>query len=173
MNVLGAILTRRSIRKFQDQPVPEDLIEKLLRAAMSAPSARNSQPWQFVVITDRQILRQASAVNPYAEMAARAPLAILICADTRLEKSQGYWPVDCAAAAQNMLLAAHGLELGAVWTGVWPRQERMDGFRRLFDLPETVIAHSMIVVGYPAEQPPPEDRYRPDRVHRNGWQVQF
>ena len=121
------------------------------------------------MITDRQILRQASAINPYAEMAAQAPLAILICADTRLEKSHGLLAGGLPAAAQNMLLAAHGLELGAVWTGVWPRQERMDGFRRLFDLPETVIAHSMIVVGYPAEQPPPEDRYRPDRVHRNGW----
>jgi nitroreductase len=102
-------------------------------------------------------------------MAARAPLAILICADTQLEKSPGYWPVDCAAAAQNMLLAAHGLGLGAVWTGVWPRKERMDGFRRLFDLPESVIAHALIVVGYPAEQSPPEDRYRSDRVHHNGW----
>ncbi len=169
MEVLDAILTRRSIRKFQDRPVSEELVEKLLRTAMHAPSARNSQPWQFVVITDRQILRQASAINPNAEMAARAPLAILICADPRLEKSSGYWPVDCAAAAQNMLLAAHGLGLGAVWTGVWPRKERMDGFRRLFDLPEPVIAHSLIVVGYPAEQPPPEDRYRSDRVHRNAW----
>jgi nitroreductase len=169
MEVLEAIRTRRSIRQFQTQPVPEDLIEKLLRAAMSAPSARNGQPWQFVVITDRQILRQASAVNPYAQMAVMAPLAILICADLRLEKSPGYWPVDCAAAAQNMLLAAHGLGLGAVWTGVWPRTERMDGFHHLFSLPETVIAHSLIVVGYSAEQPSPEDRYLPERVHRNGW----
>jgi nitroreductase len=169
MEVIQAILTRRSVRQFQDRPVPEDLVEKLLRAAMSAPSARNSQPWQFVVLTQRPLLRQAATVNPYAEMAARAPLAILICADTRLEKSPGYWPVDCAAAAENMLLAAHGLELGAVWTGVWPRAERMDGFRRLLRLPEAVIAHSMIVVGYPAEQPAAEDRYRADRVHQNAW----
>ena len=169
MEVLEAIRTRRSVRQFQERPVPDELIEKLLRAAMNAPSARNGQPWQFVVITDRQILRQASTINPYAKMAAGAPLAILICADTRLEKSSGYWPVDCAAAAQNMLLAAHGLGLGAVWTGVWPRQERMDGFRRLFSLPEPVIAHCMIVVGFAAEQPQPEDRYRVDHVHRNGW----
>ena len=169
MEVIQAILTRRSVRQFQDRPVPEDLVEKLLRAAMSAPSARNSQPWQFVVLTHRPLLRQAATVNPYAEMAARAPLAILICADTRLEKSPGFWPVDCAAAAENMLLAAHGLELGAVWTGVWPRAERMDGFRRLLRLPEAVIAHSMIVVGYPAEQPAAEDRYRADRVHQNAW----
>ena len=172
MDVSEAILTRRSIRQFEDRPVPDELIEKLLRAAMSAPSARNSQPWYFIVLTDRQLLRQASTVNPYAGMAAKAPLAILVCADTRLEKSSGYWPVDCAAAVENMLLAAHGLGLGAVWTGVWPRQERMDGFRRLFNLPEPVFAHSMVVVGYPAEQPSPEDRYQPERVYRNGWKVQ-
>ena len=172
MDVLEAIRTRRSIRQFHELPVPEDLIEKLLRAAMAAPSARNGQPWQFVVITDRQLLEQAAAVHPNAAMAARAPLAILICADLRLEKSPGYWPVDCAAAAQNMLLAAHGLELGAVWTGVWPRPDRMDGFHRLLNLPEPVIAHSFIVVGYPAEQPSAEDRFLPDRVHRNGWRVE-
>jgi len=146
MEVLEAILTRRSVRKFQDQPVPEDLIEKLLRAAMSAPSARN------------------------AEMAEHAPLAILICADARLDHAPWYWPVDCAAAAENMLLAAHGLGLGAVWTGVWPREERMDGFHRLLHLPKPVTAHSLIVVGYPTEQLSPEDRYHQERVHRNGWQ---
>jgi nitroreductase len=172
MEVMEAILTRRSIRQFEDRPVPDELIEKLLRAAMNAPSARNSQPWYFIVLTNRQLLRQASTVNPYAGMAAKAHLAILVCADTRLEKSPGYWPVDCAAAVENMLLAAHGLGLGAVWTGVWPREERMDGFRRLFNLPEPVIAHSMVVVGYPAEQPSPEDRYQPERVYRNGWKVQ-
>jgi nitroreductase len=169
MDVLEAIRTRRSVRQFQDRPVPEDMIEDLLRAAMSAPSARNGQPWQFVVITDREILGQAPAINPNAAMAATAPLAILICADTRLEKSPGYWPLDCAAAAQNMLIAAHWLGLGAVWTGVWPRQERMDGFHGLLNLPEPVIAHSLIVVGYPTEQLPPEDRYQAERVHRNAW----
>jgi nitroreductase len=170
MEVLEAIRTRRSIRKFLDRPVPQELVEILLRAAMSAPSARNSQPWQFVVISDRQILRQIPVINPYAEMAEHAPLAILICADTRLDRAPWYWPVDCAAAAQNMLLAAHGLELGAVWTGVWPREERMDGFRHLLNMPKPVIAHSLLVVGYPAEQLPPDDRYRPDRVHHDGWQ---
>ena len=83
--------------------------------------------------------------------------------------SKGYWPVDCAAAAQNMLLAAHALGLGAVWTGVFPRQQRIDGYRRLFGVPEGVMPHSLIVVGYAAEQRPAEDRYRADRVRRNRW----
>ena len=86
-----------------------------------------------------------------------------------LETSPGYWVVDCAAAVENMLLAAHALGLGAVWTGVYPRQERMDGLRRIAKLPEGIMPHSLVVLGYPAEQPPPQDRYRPERVHRNTW----
>ena len=110
--------------------------------------------------------------TPIYEATRQCRPAILICADSRLDHAPWYWPVDCAAAAENMLLAAHGLGLGAVWTGVWPREERMDGFRHLFHLPKSVTAHSLIVVGYPTEHLSPEDRYHLDRVHRNGWQVQ-
>lgn len=169
MDALEAIRTRRSIRQYAERPVPPQLLDRLLAAAMSAPSARDAQPWQFVVIDDHALLEQVPHVNPNAPMAAHAPLAILICGDLSLEKSAGYWVVDCAAAAENLLLAAHALGLGAVWTGVYPRQQRMDGFRRLLGLPEGVLAHSLIVLGYPAEQPPPRDNFRPERVHRNGW----
>ena len=168
MDALEAIHTRRSIRQYQDKAVPEELVEKLLAAAMSA-RARNAQPWQFVVITDRKILREIPKIQPNAPMAGHAPLGILICGDLRLELSPGYWVVDCAAAAQNMLLAAHALGLGAVWTGVYPREDRMAGLKQLVGLPEQVLAHSLIILGYPAEQPPPQDRYRPQRVHHNGW----
>jgi nitroreductase len=102
-------------------------------------------------------------------MAGEAPLAILICGDTSLEKSPGYWPVDCAAAAENLLLAAHALGLGAVWTGVYPRQQRIEGLRRLLEVPPHVTPHSLIVVGYPAEQPPSQDRYLAERVHQDRW----
>jgi nitroreductase len=172
MEVSEALCTRRSVRRYQDRPVPEDLIEKLLRAAMNAPSARNAQPWQFVVLTDRHVLTQVPSISPYAAMAAEAPLAILIGGDLRLEQLAGYWMLDCSAAAQSMLREAHGLRLDAVWTGAYPRQDWMEGYRRLLKLPETVIPHSLIVAGYPAENLSSEDRYRPDRVHRNGWQVQ-
>ncbi len=169
MDVLEAIHTRRSIRKFQEQPVAGQQIEKLLRAAAMAPSARNAQPWHFVVFTERHLLDRVPEVNPNAWMARDAPAAILVCGDLSLELSPGYWPVDCAAAVQNILLAAHGLGLGAVWTGIYPRQERIDGFRRLLNLPEPVIPHSLVVLGYPAETPASEDRYRPERVHWNMW----
>ena len=169
MDTLEAIHTRRSVRKYENKPISEDVVQKLLAAAMMAPSANNAQPWQFVVITERKLLDEIPNINPHAWMAGQAPLAILICGDLSLEVSPGYWPVDCAAAVQNLLLAAHALGLGAVWTGVYPRQERMDGLRRLLNLPEHVVAHTLIPLGYPAEHPVTEDRFRQERVRRNCW----
>jgi nitroreductase len=145
------------------------LVEKLLAAAMQAPSARNQQPWQFVVIDDASLLGQIGQTFPNARMAQQAPVAILICGDLHEETSPGYWVVDCAAAAENMLLAAHALGLGAVWTGVYPREERMAGLSRLVGVPAHVIPHSLIVVGHAAEQMPPQNRYLPERVRQNHW----
>jgi len=170
MDAIEAIFTRRSIRKYLDKPVAEELVQKLLAAAMQAPSARNQQSWQFVVIDDRAILGKIPAFMPNAAMAAEAPLAILVCGDLALEKSPGYWVVDCAAATENILLAAHALGLGAVWTGVYPREQRMEGLRRLVGLPEKIVAHSLVVLGYPAQQVQAEDRYRPERIRRNRWE---
>ena len=169
MDTLDAIHTRRSIRKYLGQPVDEELVQKLLAAAMQAPSARNQQPWQFLVIDDRAVLAKIPEFMPNAAMAARAPLAILVCGDLQLEKSEGYWVVDCAAATENMLLAAHALGLGACWCGVYPRENRMEGLRQLLGLPQNVMAHSLVVVGHPAEQVGPQDRYRAERVRRNHW----
>ncbi len=169
MDTLEAIRTRRSVRRYQDKPVSEELVEKLLAAGMSAPSARDARPWRFVVIDDREMLMEIGRITPNAQMVQAAPLAILVCGDLGLEKSAGYWVIDCAAAVENMLLAAHALGLGAVWTGVYPRQPRIDGLRRLIGLPEGIVPHSMIVVGYPAERPSPQERYEPERVRRNRW----
>jgi len=169
MDVMEAIHSRRSIRKFQQKPVPDELVRALLAAAMSAPSAGNQQPWHFVVITDQEILGKVPALNPYAAMAREAPLAVLICAELALEKYPGYWVQDCAAATQNMLLAAHGKGLGAVWTGITPMKDRVQGFQKLCNLPEKVLPLALVVLGYPAQTLKPEDRFRADRVHRNTW----
>lgn len=169
MDALKAIFTRRSIRKFTAQPVPESLIETVLRAAMSAPSAGNQQPWHFVVVDDRSMLDRIPTFCPYAAMCREASLGILVCGDTALERYQGFWVQDCSAATQNLLLAAHALGLGAVWTGVYPRDERVRGFRELLKLPDSVIPLSFVVIGYPAEHPRPADRFRRERIHRNRW----
>lgn len=169
MDTLEAICTRRSVRQYRHQPVADDVLQRLLEAAMAAPSARNAQPWHFVVLTERALLDRIARANPNAEMASRAPAAILVCADLNLELSPGYWVVDCAAATENLLLAAHALGLGAVWTGVYPRQERMAGFQQLLQLPERVQPHSLVVLGYPADRLATVNRFRPDRIHRNSW----
>ena len=169
METLKAIHTRRSIRKFQDKSIPEELITNLLAASMAAPSAHNQQPWEYIVITEKSLLQKIKDVNPNAQMAAEAPLAILICGNLNIETSPGYWVIDCAAATQNLLLSAHAMGLGAVWTGTYPNEDRMDGYTELFSLPEHILPHSLVVLGYPLEQPPDQDRFKRERIHYNGW----
>jgi nitroreductase len=166
---MEAILSRRSIRRYTPDPVPEEVIQELLAAAMSAPSASNEQPWQFVVIDDRHLLDEIPKFHPYAGMLKQAPLAIAVCGDLKLETMSGYWIQDCSAATENLLLAAHAKGLGAVWLGVHPREERVNAVRELLGLPEQVRPLCLISIGYPAEQKPPSHRYDASRVHRNRW----
>jgi len=116
---------------------------------MSAPSAGNQQPWHFIVVNERVLLDRIPEFSPYAAMCRQAPLGILVCGDTTLEKYPGYWIQDCSAATQNLLLAAHDLGLGAVWTGVYPREERIRGFREAFKLPDHILPLAFVVIGYP------------------------
>jgi nitroreductase len=169
MDTLEAIMTRRSVRVFEPREVSKDLLLKLVAAGMQAPSAGNEQPWQFVICNDRSILQRVREFHPYAQMTDTAPAAILVCADMALDERKGYWQQDCAAATQNILLAAHGLGLGAVWTGMYPREDRVAGARKLFGLPESIVPLSLIFVGYPAEHPAPENRFKEERVHWNHW----
>jgi len=164
-----AIITRRSIRHYTPQQVSEELVMKLLQAAMMAPSAANGQSWEFVVITDRGLLDEVPNAHPYAAMAREASLAILVCGDTRREHSPGYWIQDCSAAMENLLLAAHALGLGAVWTGIFPVEERVAAIRKLCGLPGHILPLGLAPIGYPAEQRPQPERYDAARVHRNRW----
>lgn len=166
---MDPILNRRSIRKYTDQPVADEDVTYLLRAAMSAPSAHNEQPWHFIVIRDRRLLSEIPKVHPYAQMAAGAQLAILVCSDLALDTRSGFWVQDCAAATENILIAAQSKGLGAVWVGVYPREERVQSFRLLFGIPENVVPFSLIPIGYPAEHKPPSDRFTPSRVHYDRW----
>ena len=169
MNIWDAIQYRRSIRKYDDKPVSDEDLQRILQAAMMAPSAMNAQPWHFLIIRDRKVLAEIAANNPNAEMAKEAPLAILVAADLKLEQAPGFWPQDCSAAVQNLLLAVHALGLGAVWTGIYPQEKSIAGYRRLFQLPEHIVPHSLIPIGHPAESPETEDRYREDRIHHGQW----
>lgn len=169
MDAMEAILTRRSIRAYTDDPVTDEQVETLLRAAMAAPSAGNSQAWAFVVIRDRELLDAVPAVHPYAKMTPQAPLAILVCGDVSAEKYPGFWVQDCSAAVENLLLAAHAMGLGAVWTGIYPDESRVEGFRRLFSLPEHIVPLALVPLGFPKESKEVTDRYDPAKVKRERW----
>lgn len=168
---LDVIMTRTSIRAYRDCPVGADTVELLLRAAMAAPSAVNRQPWAFVVVDDRELLRELAGALPFAKMAARAPLAVVVCGD--LSRNPGasgdWWVMDASAASENLLLAAHALGLGAVWTGVYPRDERVEAVRRVLGLPSDVVPLNLIPVDYPADNPEPKQKWNPANVRHNGW----
>ncbi len=166
---IDTLMTRRSIRKFKSTPVPPDLVEKIVRAGTSAPSAGNEQPWHFVVIDDRKALDAVTVFHPHAGMLKESPVALLLCCDLNLEKHKGYWVQDMAAATENMLLAAHELGLGSVWLGVYPREDRVAGFRTLLGIPPNCVPFSLLPLGYADEKKGPAERFRPDRVHRNKW----
>ncbi|MHC1700553.1 MAG: nitroreductase family protein [Humidesulfovibrio sp.] len=169
MDALECLMTRRSIRTFSAAPVDPQLIQAALAAAMSAPSAGNAQPWHFVLMTARATLDRVPDFHPHAAMARQAQAAVLVCAEPALEKYPGYWPLDCAAATENLLLALHAQGLGAVWVGVYPEQSRLENFRRLLGIPETIIPHSFIPLGHPNMPSGRVDRFRPERLHREVW----
>jgi len=168
MDAMEAILTRRSIRRYTSKKIPTELTTELLRAAMSAPSASNEQPWHFVVIDDRKILDEIPRFHPYSNMLPETPLAILVCVDL-IPHREGFVIQDGSATTQNLLLAAHAKGLGAVWLGIYPLEERIEGMRKLTNLPHHVVPLALIALGYSAESIPTEDRYQPQRVHANKW----
>jgi nitroreductase len=169
MDTIKAIMTRRSIRRFKEWGIEDRKIETLLRAAMQAPSGHNHQPWHFIVITERRILSAIPEFHVYAKMLHQATAAIMVCGDMRIEESIEYINTDCSAATENLLLAAHELGLGAVWLGIYPRERRVQEIRRLLDIPRHIIPIALVALGYAAEDMKPEDRFRPERVHRNRW----
>lgn len=163
------ILTRRSIRKYTEEPVSEAETRKLLEAAMSAPSAANQQPWHFVVINDREILNKIPEILQYGQMSCEASMVIVVCLDDELEKHKGFGAQDCSAATENILLAANAMGLGAVWCGVYPKEERMNPTGEMLGLPENVHPFSLIAIGHPGEEKEKADRYSEDRVHYDKW----
>ncbi len=169
MDIIEAIFTRRSIRQYRDDPIADATIENLLRAGMQAPSAHNTQPWHFIVITDRAILTKIPEFHPYSKMLTQANCAILVCGESADPMETGYIIQDCSAATENILLAAHAEGLGAVWLGIYPQYKRIKEIRRLFDIPAGILPVSLSALGYPSEQLPRTDRYQANRVYRNRW----
>ena len=169
MNFFELIKTRRSIRAYTDKDISDQDIEKIIDAAMSAPSAGNARPWHFIIIKEKELLEKIKDVNPYAKMADNAKMAIMICGDLSLEKHKGFWVQDCSAATQNLLLASHALGIGSVWTGIHPIEDRVVNFSKIFNLPKNVIPLSLILLGYPKKIPESESRFEANKIHHNKW----
>lgn len=161
------ILNRRSIRRYKDRAVEKEKIEKLLRAAMQAPSAGNQQPWEFIVVQDKETLNKLSQMSPYSKLVVNAPLALVLLANEKSMKYPEYWEQDMSATAENILLEAVALELGAVWLGAAPLKERMNYIRGIFKLKDNIIPFSIIAVGYSADGEENKfiDRYDEERIH--------
>ncbi len=167
--VLDNIFNRKSVRAYTEQAVTPEQVETLLKAAMAAPSARNLQPWRFVVVTG-QATKEKLAVG-FNKMIAKAPVAIVICGQT--VKDDGTpnqnWTADCAAATENLLLAAEALGLGAVWTACYPYDDRMNPAIEALGLPADVKPYCIVPVGYPAGDDQPKDKWKPGNIHYEKW----
>lgn len=161
---MSSIYTRISVRKYQDRLVEPEKITDMLRAAMQAPSATNQQPWEFYVVTDREILKKLSEASPYAKMTKDAPAAIVSAyrTDCRIPE---YAEIDLSIAMENLWLRTDELGLGGVWLGIAPNEDRMKKVEAIIGMPEMLRAFSVFPFGYPAESRPQQDRFDPERIH--------
>ena len=158
------------MRAFLDKPVPHSDIKEILSDAVYAPTAADAQPWSFVVVEEPTLIEAACAINPFAEWGGNAPLGILVCGDQDMERQPGTWAQDCAAVTQNILLLVHDRGLGATWTSVYPIKSRVEGYRSLFGLPQSVFPFAFVLIGYPGRQPQERSRTLDGRLHFNLWE---
>jgi nitroreductase len=170
MDLFDGLITRRSIRNYTGEIIEEGIIRNIIKAGMYAPSARNTRPWHFIIIDDREILKKIMEVHPYSAMLAEASHAIVVCGDEKLQNGPGYYKLDCSAATQNILLAAHSMQLGAVWLGVEPREDRLKAISKILELPGDIHPVSLISIGVPVTIPESiPDRFDEKRIRKNKW----
>ena len=168
-SVLNVIHSRKSVRAYTDQPVSPEQVETLLKAAMAAPSGRNLQAWRFVVVREQSV-KEKLAVG-FNKMIAKAPVVIVVCGNTINPQGEfnGNWTADCAAATENLLLAAEAIGLGAVWTACYPYEERMNPAIEALGLPDDITPYCIVPIGYPGGDEKPKDKWKPENIHYDCW----
>jgi len=166
---MQAIWKRISVRNFLERAVPSEKIDILLDAGMQAPSAGNARPWHFVVEDRREKIKKITLFHPYSKMLNQAPVIIVVCSEPEKEKFEGFWPQDCAACTENILLEATHIGLGSVWLGIYPYKERMEGIKELFSIPENIIPFAIVALGYPANIGQENLRYDAEKSHYGEW----
>lgn len=164
---ISNIFERKSVRRYLDKEVEQYKIDLILKAAMAAPSGKDMRPWEFVIVKDRAKMNDMANRLPYAKMLKEAPMAVVIAGDL---KRSDYWYLDCSAAAQNLLLAAEALDLGAVWTAAYPYEDRMKIVAENLNFPDNIKALAVIPVGYPKGENKPKDKFNPDKIHTDSWE---
>ena len=169
MEAFENLVTRRSVRKYKSDKISEEIINKILKAAMYSPSAMNLQAWHFIVIDKKEVLNETLASIPYAEFLKEAVAAILICGDSKIENNESWMIQNCSAVTQNVLLAANSLGVGSCWIGIHGMQEIVDNVSKQFKLPGNVVPVSLVSLGYPDEKVEAEERFNKGKIHYNKW----
>jgi nitroreductase len=163
---MNAIFKRRSIRKFKSDEVPLESIEEFIKAGMNAPSAWNQNLCHYIIINEQNKLDEISKMR---HIIKGITVAILVCADINLEKSKGYWAIDCSASTENILIAIAENGFGSIWLSIYPRKDRMTGIKKILGLPKNILPFALLPVGYPAEDKPPNNKFEKSRIHYNKW----
>ncbi|MFI3330302.1 MAG: nitroreductase family protein [Rikenellaceae bacterium] len=166
--ILNSIATRTSVRKFTNQKIEAAKIEQILKVGMSAPTAGNRQPWEFYVVSDTTLIKQFPKVTRYTSpMHKTALTAIIVCGNPSksFPKQPLYWVQDCSAATENILLAAHAMDLGAVWCGVYPVEKSVATLREMMNIPDELVPLNIIMLGYPDAEQKVKDKWKPEKVH--------
>ncbi|MEG1936040.1 MAG: nitroreductase family protein [Rikenellaceae bacterium] len=168
--VLENIFARHSVREYIDKSVTKGMLDTLARAGMAAPTGMGREAWAFILIDKREVLDSLASGLSNAQMLFQAAAAIVVCGNTNkapMEVDSSYWVQECSAATENILLASQTMGLGAVWTGAWPRKERMDHIRKTLNLPPNLIPLNVISLGYPQREEPPKDKYKSENIFWN------
>lgn len=166
---MNSIFKRRSIRKYLDSDISDEMVEEVIKAGMAAPSAGDEQPWQFVVVRNKSTMLEFPKFHQYAQMLKEAPVAIVVCGDLNRQAYEGFWIQDCSAAIQNMLLQVTEMGLGSVWVGIYPDKNRVEKTRELLDLPENIVPVAVLPIGVPGEIKHIANRYDKNMIHFEKW----
>lgn len=163
-DLFDTVAARRSIRRYKSDPVPREDIEKMLDAAMRAPSACNTRPWEFAVVTNLEKRTALAKISPYVKHVLEAPVALIVCAlpETQAKMSSKFFQQDCGAATENLLLAAAALGYGTCWCGIYTDRKRSNAVKAILGVESTPFC--MITLGLPDEAPSPRGAYDPDKV---------
>jgi len=170
-DALTVIHNRKSVRNFTGEPVSDEDLDIIIKAAMTAPSAVNCQPWEFIVVKERKALDALGDVLPYTKMIYKAGAAIVVCAVPAKAHKQKieYAIIDASLASENILLAAEAIGLGAIWTAAYPYEDRMKPVRSILNIPEDVIPLNVIPIGKPTGEDLPKNKFNPQKIHKEKW----